>query len=147
MELLPKNEQLGLSSRTDILLGVHGNGLSHLMWMPRGSHVVEIFADGGFTRDYEMLTASLGHHHYAVWEDKVYLEREWKRAAPEFETAGTTGIDFQGTEIGCVASLQSTRYRELTSLAPLCSASVDGAFIKRLVQDIIDNDGRNYRST
>ena len=24
-------------------LGVHGNGLSHLMWMPRGSSVVELF--------------------------------------------------------------------------------------------------------
>lgn len=102
MEKLPKDAQLGLSSRTDILIGVHGNGLSHLMWMPRGSHVIEIFAKGGFMRDYQMLTSSLGHHYYAVWEDRVYLESEWRRAGPHLHMASTSGIDFQGTEIGCV---------------------------------------------
>lgn len=99
MEKLPKSEQLGLSSRTDILIGVHGNGLSHLMWMPRGSHIIEIFAKDGFTRDYEMLTRSLGHHYYAVWVDEVYFESEWRRAGPHFDSAKTSGIDFQGTEI------------------------------------------------
>lgn len=51
METIGKKEQFALSSRTNILLGVHGNGLSHLMWMKSGSHVIEIFYPEGFTRD------------------------------------------------------------------------------------------------
>ena len=71
MEAIGKKEQFALSSRTNvseisscspavleadrhlphllgsqIMLGVHGNGLSHLMWMPRGSSVVELFWPG-----------------------------------------------------------------------------------------------------
>ena len=35
------------------MLGVHGNGLSHLLWMPATpwSAVIEMFAVGGFARD------------------------------------------------------------------------------------------------
>jgi hypothetical protein len=66
MEDIGKKEQFALSSRTNIIMGVHGNGLSHLMWMPRGSSVVELFWPGGFTRDYQLMTKPLGHTHYTV---------------------------------------------------------------------------------
>lgn len=52
-----------------ILLGVHGNGLTHLIWMPATprSAVIEMFFDGGFARDCEWATAFLqdqcGHSH------------------------------------------------------------------------------------
>jgi hypothetical protein len=43
MELLTPRQQLRLASEADVLVGVQGNGLSHLLWQKRGSAVFEIF--------------------------------------------------------------------------------------------------------
>jgi hypothetical protein len=75
-EHMTKEEQLNLAARTtvcsahkvslrfvlmsicvQILLGVHGNGLTHLLWMPPTpqSAVIEMFFVGGFARDCQSL--------------------------------------------------------------------------------------------
>ena len=53
------------------MLGIHGNGLTHLVWMPLTplSTVIEIFVPGGFAKDYEWTARSLGMKHFAVWND------------------------------------------------------------------------------
>ena len=53
------------------LIGVHGNGLTHLIFMNpnRYSTVIEIFHPGGFAHDYEWTTRALGMTHLAVWND------------------------------------------------------------------------------
>ncbi|KAL7412675.1 hypothetical protein BDY24DRAFT_392320 [Mrakia frigida] len=109
MENIGKKEQFALSSRTNILVGVHGNGLSHLMWMKEGSTVVEIFYPEGFTRDYQLMTEPLGHDHYTVWNNTVRRESEWRE-----DGENHFPDDFQGTEI-----------------------PVSGAFMKELLIDII----------
>ena len=55
-----------------IMLGVHGNGLTHLVFMKpnRASTVIEIFYPKGFAHDYHWTTRSLGMTHVAVWNDK-----------------------------------------------------------------------------
>ncbi|KAJ7590491.1 hypothetical protein C8J56DRAFT_932994 [Mycena floridula] len=55
MERLNLQEQLALVSRSTILLGVHGNGLTHQLWMPPSplSTTIEIFIPQGY--------------HYAIW--------------------------------------------------------------------------------
>jgi capsular polysaccharide biosynthesis protein len=40
-------EQIRIAARTDILLGLHGNGLTHLIWLPRQSLVIEMMLAGG----------------------------------------------------------------------------------------------------
>jgi len=52
-------------------MGVHGNGLSHLVLMDpnRYSAVIEIFVPGGFSHDYEWTANSLGIRHYSIWND------------------------------------------------------------------------------
>jgi hypothetical protein len=70
-ELLTTAAQLALAARTTILLGVHGNGLTHLLMMapnPR-STVIEIFYPEGFAHDYEWTTRALGMKHFGVWND------------------------------------------------------------------------------
>ena len=67
------------------MMGVHGNGLTALLWMrptPR-STVIEFFYPGGFAHDYEYTTRALGMVHYGFWNDRCvstakasYLHRE-----------------------------------------------------------------------
>ncbi|KAF8995423.1 hypothetical protein BDQ17DRAFT_1310868 [Cyathus striatus] len=73
-EMLSKDEQISLISKTTILLGVHGNGLTHAIFMKptRLSAVLEIFYPGGFARDYEWTTRSLGIRHFSIWNDTYF---------------------------------------------------------------------------
>ncbi|PFH47941.1 hypothetical protein AMATHDRAFT_76970 [Amanita thiersii Skay4041] len=73
MEGMSLKEQIELVARATIIVGVHGNGLTHQLWMPRSSRstVVEIFAPGSYTFDYEFLARNMGHRHYAVWNDTL----------------------------------------------------------------------------
>jgi hypothetical protein len=70
-ENLSKDEQIRIMARTTILLGVHGNGLTHLVMMPNTkiSTVIEMFVPGGFAHDYQWTTHALGMRHFAVWND------------------------------------------------------------------------------
>ncbi|KAJ6614757.1 hypothetical protein B0H10DRAFT_2043945 [Mycena sp. CBHHK59/15] len=71
MERMPLREQIELAARSTILVGVHGNGLTHQLWMPpsRLSTTIEILVPKGYVFDYEMLARNMGHRHYAVWND------------------------------------------------------------------------------
>ncbi len=91
MERLSKEEQLAIAARTTVsipspahfpffvnhsffgqfLVGVHGNGLTHLIMMPVTpiSTVIELFYPEGFAHDYEWTTRALGKKHFAVWND------------------------------------------------------------------------------
>ncbi|KIY49159.1 hypothetical protein FISHEDRAFT_65520 [Fistulina hepatica ATCC 64428] len=70
-EKMSKDEQIRIAASTTILLGVHGNGLTHLVFMPptKLSAVVEIFYPDGFAYDYQWTTNALGMRHFAVWND------------------------------------------------------------------------------
>ncbi|KAJ7164684.1 hypothetical protein C8R43DRAFT_878630 [Mycena crocata] len=73
-ETLTKEEQLKIAARTDVLVGVHGNGLTHLLVTPPTpiSAVVEIFYPGGFAHDYEWTARALNKKHYSVWNDSFH---------------------------------------------------------------------------
>ncbi|GFZ43519.1 hypothetical protein JCM24511_01239 [Saitozyma sp. JCM 24511] len=94
MDKLSRDEQIRLAARTTIMMGVHGNGLTHLLWMnnqnPRTT-VVEFFYPGGFAEDYEFTARALGIRHYGVWDDTVFTAPDTPQIAyPE---------GFQGNEI------------------------------------------------
>ncbi|OSX63259.1 hypothetical protein POSPLADRAFT_1073979 [Postia placenta MAD-698-R-SB12] len=74
MDKLSRIEQFQLSGRTTIMMGVHGNGLTSLVWMrptPR-STVMEFFYPEGFAHDYEYTTRALGMVHYGFWNDRAF---------------------------------------------------------------------------
>jgi len=87
------DQQLQIAARSTVMLGVHGNGLTHLVAMaPRPiSTVIEIFYPGGFARDYQWTAESLGHKHFGIWNDSWFTSPKLPSVAyPE---------GFQGTEI------------------------------------------------
>ncbi|XP_045158582.2 uncharacterized protein LOC123524440 [Mercenaria mercenaria] len=43
IDKLPMQDQLALISKTDILIGMHGAGLSHTLFLPRHSGLIEMF--------------------------------------------------------------------------------------------------------
>ncbi|KAF8887177.1 hypothetical protein BD779DRAFT_1528535 [Infundibulicybe gibba] len=73
-EKMTRLEQLQLAARTTIMMGVHGNGLTSLVWMnpsPR-STVIEFFFPGGFAHDYEYTTRAMGMVHYGFWGSEYF---------------------------------------------------------------------------
>ncbi|KIK91684.1 hypothetical protein PAXRUDRAFT_617656 [Paxillus rubicundulus Ve08.2h10] len=83
MDKLSRVEQFQLAARTTIMMGVHGNGLTSLVWMkpsPRAT-VIEFFYPGGFAHDYEYTTRALGMVHYGVWGDKTFTHPDTPPAA------------------------------------------------------------------
>ncbi|KAI0633648.1 hypothetical protein C8Q77DRAFT_1271579 [Trametes polyzona] len=92
-EKLSKEQQLSIAARTTVMLGVHGNGLTHLIMMPVTpvSTVIEIFYPQGFAHDYHWTAHALGMRHFAIWNDTYHTHpNEPQVNYPE---------GFQGTEI------------------------------------------------
>jgi hypothetical protein len=75
MDKLTRDEQIRLAARTTIMMGVHGNGLTHLIWMnnlnPRAT-VMEFFYPDGFAEDYEFTSRALGIRHYGWWDNESF---------------------------------------------------------------------------
>ncbi len=69
---MSREKQIQVASRTTVLVGIHGNGLSHLVFMPptKASAVVEVFNPPGFAHDYEWTARALGMAHYAIHHDR-----------------------------------------------------------------------------
>ncbi|KAL7422448.1 hypothetical protein Q5752_003096 [Cryptotrichosporon argae] len=84
MDQLSRDEQIRLAARTTIMMGVHGNGLTHLLWMnnqnPRAT-VIEFFYPGGFAADYEFTANALGMRHYGVWNDETFTAPDTPQVA------------------------------------------------------------------
>lgn len=62
-------EQLQIIRNTDILIGAHGNGLSHSYFLPDNSLVLEIFPEGAYAMDYQLICELSGHEYYAIESD------------------------------------------------------------------------------
>ncbi|KAG8692819.1 hypothetical protein FRC11_003352, partial [Ceratobasidium sp. 423] len=73
---ISREEQVRIATRTTVMLGVHGNGLTHLIMMPITplSTVIELFYPGGFARDYQWSSTALGMRHYGVHNDTAFTE-------------------------------------------------------------------------
>lgn len=64
-ELTPE-EQFRRISLATIIVGIHGDGLTHLVWMPPRSAVIELFLPLTFSRDYQVAAEVLGHDYTVI---------------------------------------------------------------------------------
>ena len=70
MENLSWEEQIKISHETDLLIGVHGNGLSHAAFMHPHRNVIEIFTPGTkFHWDYYTLSKMMGHEYVCIFDN------------------------------------------------------------------------------
>ncbi|KZP34298.1 hypothetical protein FIBSPDRAFT_719926 [Athelia psychrophila] len=99
-ESMTKDEQVRLFGRTSILLGVHGNGLTHCVLMPPSavSTVIEMFYPGGYAHDYEWTSKALGHRYFGTWNDTSFTDAN-------LPTYVSYPEGFQGTEISITPSV------------------------------------------
>ena len=68
-ETMSRQTQIAIASRTTVMLGAHGSGLAHALWMPPDpkAMVLEAFKEGGFARDYGLAASMLGFKHVSMW--------------------------------------------------------------------------------
>jgi capsular polysaccharide biosynthesis protein len=66
MEELTFAEQVALAARTEILMGVHGAGLTNMLFMPEGAHVVEFSNPRYPSPAFYALAAALGLRYWLV---------------------------------------------------------------------------------
>lgn len=59
-------DQLLLFSKTRVLIGLHGAGLANMIWMPPGSHIIEIIGEKTTYLHFYELALVLGHHYWLV---------------------------------------------------------------------------------
>jgi capsular polysaccharide biosynthesis protein len=65
MEDYSFQEQFRIVYSCHVLIGVHGNGLTHGLWVPDNATVIEIFPYGTHTLDYEFIAIARGAGYYA----------------------------------------------------------------------------------
>ena len=73
-------EQITITSQAGILIGSHGMGLSHVLWLRQWPRLlVEIFPSNSYMNDYQLLAACTGARHFAwdakhgLWHGSQYL--------------------------------------------------------------------------
>ncbi len=59
-------EQIQIIRNTKILIGVHGNGLTHELFLPSNSLVLEFFPSDDFAMDYQLFSELANHHYFAI---------------------------------------------------------------------------------
>jgi hypothetical protein len=68
------SEQVAVSASSDVMLGVHGNGLTNLLWMQPGAVVVELFPPGFHQYDYQMYSELAGLTYFGLEGEQVHRD-------------------------------------------------------------------------
>jgi hypothetical protein len=95
-EAIAFSEQVALASRTRILVGVHGAGLTNMLFMPEGAHVIEIANPRYPSPAFYALAAALGLRYWLVWgnpsdargRDALDVEVDPRRVAVVIDAIG-----------------------------------------------------------
>ena len=111
MELLSPRQQLRLAAETDVLIGVQGNGLSHLLWQKRGSAVFEIFPHVSAAARRSSFAAS----DRARSARASPYQRPSHRCSPQFNHDGVEGTGWTN-DWPMLTRLKGSVYRAVDSL-------------------------------
>ena len=85
MENYNWDTQVQVARGTDLLIGVHGNGMSHAAFMHPHRNVVEIFVPGTiFEWDYYTLSKMMGHEYTCIFNSRIcipqiFVKNRWAK--------------------------------------------------------------------
>lgn len=80
-------EQVRRSADCDAIVGVHGNGLTNLLWTAPHSAVIEFFPENVHHYDYQLFAEISNHRYFGIEARKNgYVHREFSRAGPAYGT-------------------------------------------------------------
>nr|XP_018265205.1 uncharacterized protein I303_01565 [Kwoniella dejecticola CBS 10117]OBR87363.1 hypothetical protein I303_01565 [Kwoniella dejecticola CBS 10117] len=79
---MSKARQVELMGRAQVIISIHGDELFTSLWMPQreNSLVIELFEEGGFVRDFELLASGLNHKYVAISGDSLLPEEKWRES-------------------------------------------------------------------
>ncbi|KAB8291749.1 hypothetical protein EYC80_006544 [Monilinia laxa] len=80
-ESIPFSEQVKIVRETDILVGVHGAGLTHGIFLPEGSVMVEILPEGLSHKGFRNLAGLRSHTYLSVHASKLPAPSRGQRRA------------------------------------------------------------------
>ncbi|KAH3785795.1 hypothetical protein DPMN_163889 [Dreissena polymorpha] len=81
IDALPMQKQLEIIARTDILIGMHGAGLSHTLFLPRHSGLVEMFPAYYTSKNRHFRAMACWRNLlYSSWENKDYLREFFNKS-------------------------------------------------------------------
>lgn len=69
-------QQINLIGNTDLLIGVHGNGLSHILFLPPDAAVIELFPKDSLLLDYRLFADARRLDYYGIIEDRGLVDRD-----------------------------------------------------------------------
>ncbi|UKZ48001.1 hypothetical protein TrVGV298_002237 [Trichoderma virens] len=122
---IPFSEQIQIVRETDLLVGVHGAGLTHLMFLQPGSAVLEILPEGlqhkGFRNLAQMLGIGFFRAHAKMHGD-ASGDNQWQFDAVELDQRRLIDlinigceIDFVPTRFNVTVDLQGQRITGMTT--------------------------------
>ncbi|ODN76491.1 hypothetical protein L202_05157 [Cryptococcus amylolentus CBS 6039] len=78
MERLTHVEQVEAVADADIIIGVHGDMLTHQLWMTEGGVVIELFPPDSYLPENQIIADVLHHEYIPVWHDVALTREEWE---------------------------------------------------------------------
>ncbi len=99
---LPWAQQVRLAAAHDVLVSVHGNGLTNALWMRPGSLLIELFPPGMRALDYQFFAELCGLHYAGIVEDRVFTIGD---RTPQFGDAATSASPVPLVDVAQVCGL------------------------------------------
>ena len=97
------HKQIQLISNTDVLIGVHGNGLSHLLFLPDHASIIELFPPDNHHLDYHLFADARNISYYGLlYKSSHFLSRQ---QAYERGAYGRPGEGIDVLDIDLILSL------------------------------------------
>jgi capsular polysaccharide biosynthesis protein len=94
-------EQVRITHKCSLLIGVHGNGLTNAIWMPDHGAVLEVFPEGMHHYDFQFLSELAGLHYLGI-EGVVkngFITRDLTRIGPATHGPSKTVTELPWNEI------------------------------------------------
>jgi hypothetical protein len=91
------DSQLRIAGQTDVLIGAHGNGMTHCMFMPPKRFVCEIFPQGAtFHWHYYTFSRAMDHEYMCMFNGQAMTAASFSAGRVSSQSASLDMLDIEG---------------------------------------------------